>query len=529
MDMHGLLNRTDYLVVAGYIILLLGLGFWVSIRKKHTRDIFLAERDLRWPQIGFSMFGINVSPTMMIGFCGIGYSAGMVAANFEWLAWIFLMLLAMVFAPHYLGARVSTMPQFIERRFGKRCHAFLSWYALLCTLLLWLSGALYAGSLLLGQIMGWNLWVSVIILTLISTSFTVAGGLSAVAVANTFQSLIMIVISAVLVIIAFTRIGGFENLTEGVPAGYWKLLRQAGDTNYPWYAILLGYPTQAVWFWCTDQTIVQLVLGARNIRQGQYGAVFLGYLKIIAPFLFIVPGILCVVLFPGLVDQDLAYMTMVTSLFPHGLIGLVVVILIAALVSTINSGLNSFGTILTLDIYEKKIRPNASEKEVIWVGRAAILVAALIAVICALGLGRLGRSLFDVITGIIAFLAPPMTAVFLVAVIWKRATASAALTTFIAGSIASLVIGVLSLSNTPQGFWPHYLLLSFYLAGGLIVLMVTISLLGRVPAKSYHLPSINRIYDKLGYSARPVRVWWIILAFVMLALYLFFQLSGSSG
>ena len=527
MDIHGSLNMTDYIVVVLYLVVLLSLGFWVSLRRKHTREIFLAERDLKWPQIGFSMFGINVSPTMMIGFCGIGYSAGMVAANFDWLAWMFLMLLAMVFAPHYLGARVSTMPQFIERRFGKACHAFLSWYALLCTLLLWLSGALYAGALLLGQIMGWDLWLSVIILIVISTSFTVVGGLSAVAVANTFQSLLMILISAVLVIIAFTRIGSIENLTEGVPAGYWKLLRQGGETDYPWYAILLGYPTQAVWFWCTDQTIVQLVLGARNIRHGQYGAVFIGYLKIIAPFLFIVPGIFCVVLFPGLADQDQAYMTMVASLLPNGLVGLVVVVLIAALVSTINSGLNSFGTILTLDIYEKKLRPNASDKEVIWMGRAAILVAALIAVICAIWLSTLGRNLFDVITGIIAFLAPPMTAVFLVAVIWKRATSKAALTTFIAGSVLSLGIGILSLSDTPEGFWPHYLLLSFYLAAGLIGLMVILSLLTRVPAKKYNLPVIGQIYDKMDYSARPVWIWWTILALIMLALYLFFQWAGT--
>jgi len=173
MDIHSSLNMLDYLVVLTYVVVLLSIGFWVSLRRKHTKDIFLAERSLTWPHIGFSMFGTNVSPTMMIGFCGIGYSVGMVAANFEWLAWWFLMLLALLFAPRYLGAKVSTMPQFMELRYGKGCHTFLSWYALLCTLLLWLSGALYAGSLLLGQIMGWDLWFSVVILTLIAASFTV--------------------------------------------------------------------------------------------------------------------------------------------------------------------------------------------------------------------------------------------------------------------------------------------------------------------------------------------------------------------
>ena len=527
MDIHDSLNFFDYTVVIGYIVALLTLGFWVSLRRKHTREIFLAERSLKWYHIGFSMFGTNVSPTMMIGLCGIGYGVGMVAANFDWLAWWFLLLLAMVFAPRYLGAKVSTMPQFMELRFGKSCHTFLSWYALLCTLLLWLSGALYAGALLLGQIMGWELWQSVIILTVISASFTVVGGLQAVAIANTFQSMLMIVVSAILGIIALTKIGGIGNLIEAVPSGHWQLFHAGGVSDYPWYAILLGYPSQAVWFWCTDQTIVQLVLGAKDLRQGQYGTVFIGYLKIIAPFLFIVPGILCLVLFPNLDNQDEAYMTMVSELLPNGMIGLVIAVIFAALISTVNSGLNSFGTILTLDIYGKHFRPDATDKEVIWAGRVAMTLAAIIAVCCAIGLGQLGKSLFDVITGIIAFLAPPMTAVFLVSVLWKRATAKAAFTTFVFGSIFSLALGFGCLANTPEGFWPHYLLLSFYLASGLIVLMIIVSLFTKAPAKQDMMPSVNEIYAEMGYSPKPVWIWYSILFVIMIALYVFFQFAGS--
>ena len=527
MDIHESLNMLDYAVVLAYVVVLLGIGFWVSLRRKHTRDIFLAERSLTWPHIGFSMFGTNVSPAMMIGFCGIGYSVGMVAANFEWLAWWFLMLLALLFAPRYLGAKVSTMPQFMELRYGKGCHTFLSWYALICTLLLWLSGALYAGSLLLGQIMGWELWQSVIILTIIAASFTVVGGLHAVAIANTFQSILMISVSAFLGVKALCQIGGFAALIEQVPKDHWRLFHAGGTSDYPWYAILLGYPSQAVWFWCTDQTIVQLVLGAKDLRQGQYGTVFISYLKIIAPFLFIIPGVLCFVLYPNLADQDEAYITMVSGLLPNGLIGLIIAVIFAALISTINSGLNSFGTILTLDIYAKKIRPDASDKEVVLVGRCAMVFAAIIAVLCALGLSTLGKSLFDVITGIIAFLAPPMTAVFLVSVLWKRATAKAALTTFIFGSILSLGIGFLSLTNTPEGFWPHYLLLSFYLASALIILMIVVSLLTRPSPNIEVMPTINEIYAKMGYSAKPVWIWYIVLFVIMIALYTFFQIASS--
>jgi len=521
------LERLDYLVVVVYVVALLSLGFWVSFRKKHTTDLFLAGRSLRWPNIGFSMFGTNVSPTMMIGLCGIGYGVGMVAANFDWLAWLFLMLLAMVYAPRYLNMNVSTMPQFIERRFGRSCHAFVSWYTLLSTLILWLSGALYAGALLLGQIMGWPLWVSVVVLTVIATSFTVTGGLAAVAITDTFQMVLMITSSAALVVIALVKIGGIGPVAEQIPADYWLLFRPTDDPKYPWYAILMGYPATAVWFWCTDQTIVQRVLAAKDLRHAQYGSVLVGYLKAIAPFLFILPGILCLVLYPDLSHQDEAYMTMVTGLLPQGMRGLVVAVLIAALVSTVDSGLNSFGTVLTLDIYQKTIRPEATGKEIIWIGRIATFVAAAIAVLCAVSLGVLGKNLFDIITGIIGFLAPSMTAVFLVGIFSKRATSTAALITLVFGTAISLVFGYLCLSDTPKGFWPHYLVLSFYLSGGLTLFMYALSLMTRASGMETPVRSIKAIYAELGYSPRPVWIWWSILAVIMAAVYAFFQLAGS--
>ncbi len=220
-------------------------------------------------------------------------------------------------------------------------------------------------------------------------------------------------------------------------------------------------------------------------------------------------------------------MTMVSGLLPNGMIGLVIAVIFAALISTVNSGLNSFGTILTLDIYGKHFRPDASDKEVIWAGRAAMTFAAILAVCCAIGLGQLGKSLFDVITGIIAFLAPPMTAVFLVSVLWKRATAKAALTTFIFGSIVSASVGVCCLTDTPEDFWPHYLLLSFYLASSLIVLMVVVSLLTKAPPQKDMMPSVNEIYSKMGYSPKPVWIWYSVLFVIMIALYVFFQYAGS--
>ena len=316
----------DFVVIALYVVLLLTLGFWVSYRGSPGNDLFLAGRDLGWFNIGLSLFGTNVSPSMMIGACGIAYASGMAAANLEWLAWIFLALLAMVFTPYYLATRISTMPEFVERRFGASCRSFLSWYTLFGTVLMWLGGTLYTGGVLLSQIVGWPLWLGLVVLVVIATSFTVAGGLKAVVVTDSFQAILIIAFSTLLTILGLQKVGGIEGLIAATPPDYWVLLRPADDTVFPWPAIVLGYPVIGIWFWCTDQTIVQRVLGARDIVQGQQGALFAACLKIFTPLIFFVPGIICFDLHPGLADPDRAYMTLASDLLPSGLRGALIAV-----------------------------------------------------------------------------------------------------------------------------------------------------------------------------------------------------------
>ncbi|NOX56257.1 MAG: sodium/solute symporter, partial [Planctomycetes bacterium] len=364
MEIHQALQPLDYAVILGYVTVLLSIGMWVSFRRRGAQDLFLAGRSLGWANVGLSIFGTNVSPSFMIASCSIAYSTGMVAANFEWLAWLFLMLLAMLFVPYYLATGISTMPQFMKRRFGPATYEFLSWYALFTTIILWLGGTLYASGVLLSQIMNWPVWISIVVLTVIATSFTVAGGLAAVVITDSFQAILMILGSAALTVIAFNKVGGFGPLLDRVPADYWKLIRPVGDKDFPWHAMFLGYPVLGIWFWCTDQTIVQRVLGARDVRQGQLGAVFAGFLKILTPLIFMMPGILCFLLHPELDDPDEAFMTMVTQYLKPGMVGLIVAVLIAAVISTIDSGLNSFSTVFTLDIYVRRLRPEATPSEV---------------------------------------------------------------------------------------------------------------------------------------------------------------------
>lgn len=525
MDIHEALQPLDFAVIAIYIVALLGLGAWVSIRNKGAQaDLFLGGRMLSWYNVGLSIFGTNIGPSFLIAACSIAYVSGVVGANFEWLAWWFLMLLGMLFVPHYMRTKIDTMPQFMLRRFGQRVYGFLSWYSLFTTMLLWLGGTLYAGGVLLSQIMAWPLWLSVILLASISLLLTAVGGLVVVVVTDSFQSILMIAGSATLTLIAFSHVGGISELIESTPDDYWQLFRGADDDVYPWHAVVLGYPVLAIWFWCTDQTIVQRALGARDLQQSQLGVAFAGFLKIIPPFIFMLPGILCFVLHPDLSDPDEAFMTMVTNYLPVGMTGLIVAVLIAALVSTVDSGLNSFSTVFTLDIYVKRYRPDASPAEIKWVGRLAMVGVALLSILAALSMEGVGKNMFDLLQGIISFIAPPMGAVFLIGVLWKRATSKAAYATLVAGSIVSLSVGLMHFKSWPSAeFWPNHLLLAFYLFAAIVAFMVVVSLLTVKSPDQEDMPTLRETYAEMGVSPRLVWILWAILAVIMMTIYVAFN------
>lgn len=525
MDIHQALEPLDFVVIVVYMVVLLGIGAWVSLKNRGAQaDLFLGGRSMPWYNVGLSIFGTNIGPSFLIASCSIAYTSGMVGANFEWLAWWFLMLLGMLFVPHYMRTRIDTMPQFMLRRFGPRVYHFLSWYALFTTVILWLGGALYAGGVLFSQIMAWPLWLSVILLTAVSLALTAVGGLVAVVVTDSFQSVLMILGSATLTIIGLSHVGGLDRLVDGVPADYWHLMRPADDKTYPWYAVVLGYPVLAIWFWCTDQTIVQRALGARDLRQAQLGVAFAGYLKIIPPFIFMLPGIVCYVLHPDLANPDEAFMTMVTNYLPVGMTGLIVAVLIAALVSTVDSGLNSFSTVFTLDIYVKKYRPDATQEEIKWVGRLTMVAVAVLAILIALSMEGVGKDMFTLLQGIISFIAPPMGAVFLLGVLWKRATSTAALATLYVGSTVSLGAGLAHFKQWPSAdFWPNHLLLAFFLFAGICAFMVVVSLATQKSPDEEDMPTLAQTYAEMGQTPRSVWMLWGGLAVIMAGLYLLFS------
>src|SRR5690606_37116201 len=433
--------------------------------------------------------------------------------------------LAVVFAPRYLSSGVRTLPEFMGKRYGSDTQTILAWYSLVKMMISWLSLGLFAGGFLVRQILGSPMWQSVIFLVALAGLFAYTGGLRTVAKINIFQMILLIIVSALLTFLGLSKIGGVGALFESTPEGYWSLIKPAGDPDYPWYAIALGYPVAAIAFFCTDQAMVQSVLGAKNLEQGQLGVNFIAWLKILSLPLFILTGIICYILFPGLDDPSLAYMTMVTNLFPTRLNGLIIMFLIAVLVSTIGSSLNSLGTVYTMDIYLKHDNPGADSKKKMQVGRYTSVVGCVLAVLVAIAIDQIkGLYLFDVFQSILGFIAPPLAVIFLMAVLWKRTNKAAVNTLLTFGAVLSLGTGVCYLWVFPKDvytFWPHYLMLSFYLFVILLVLGILISLV--VPKSSYEKENETAFQFQMEKPTLRVKWAWGVLFVVMLLLYIVFR------
>ena len=516
------MKTLDWTILAAYFVILLAIGLWASSKRKKEGSLFLAGRSLRWHHIGFSMWGTNVGPSMLIASASAGFTTGIVSGNYAWYAFVFIGMLAFVFAPRYLGAKVHTLPEFMGLRYGQSTRNILAWYTIVTIIISWLALTLFAGGILIRQVFEIPMWASALVLLAISAFFTMLGGLKAIAYTNVYQMLLLIFVSAVLTIVGLDRVGGVAGLVAKVPSDYWVLFRPNTDEAFPWLPIVLGYPVMGVWFWCTDQSMVQPVLAARSLKEGQLGTNFTGWLKILDVPLYILPGVICFALFPTLENPDKAYLTMVETLFPTGMVGLVFAVLTACLVSTIGSALNALSTVFTMDIYLKRYRPGASQRHINFVGRLVTVCGAAIAIVLTVAIDSIkGLNLFNVFQSVLGFIAPPMTAVFLLGVFWQRTTTRAANFALTAGTAFCLIIGVLYL--WPPAWltfqWPHFMMLSFLLCVALILMMVVVSLADKQRPEAL---SVGGDLQSARYPTLAI-VLWTALAVVMAGLYIFFN------
>lgn len=527
------MRPVDWAVLAAYFIVLLGIGLWASSKSKKGAHKFLASNSLRWHHIGFSMWGTNVGPSMLIASASAGFTAGIVSGNYAWYAFVFIALLAFVFAPRYLGERITTLPEFMGKRFGESTRNMLAWYTIVTVLISWLALTLFAGGIIIRQVFGIPMWLSAFILLGISAFFTILGGLRAIAYTNVYQMVLLIVVSATLTIVGIWHlgdhsvVGGISTLADNsvVPSHYWNLFQPNDHKEFPWLPILLGYPISGLWFWCTDQSMVQPVLAARSIEEGQKGANFTGWLKILDVAIYIIPGVVCFALWKkgffggAMIEPDNAYMTLVSSLFPVGMVGLVIAVLTAALISTIGSALNALSTVFTMDIYVKNINVNASQKEIIRTGHIVTIVGALVSVMITVAVDNIkDMDLFNVFQSVLSFIAPPMAAVFVMGVFWKRCTTLAANVILTFGTIFSIGCGVLYLWVIPQATEHiHFMMLSFLIFVVLVVTMVVISYADKAVIERKPMAVIE---SKLSLSTKMA---WLLLAVVMISLYIFFN------
>lgn len=434
------LHWIDFSIIAAYLVAVTGIGLWIAQRDKQTGDgFFVAGRSLGWVTIGASLFASNISSEHLIGLAGDGFRTGLPVGNYEWGACIILLILAVFFAPFYVGSKIRTMPEYLEKRFGRGAAVYLSLMTIIANVLVRISVALYAGGIVINSMFGVNLWGAMAGLAVVTVVYTALGGLKAVVYTDLLQTVILFFGTIFLTLTALDKVGGWTGLQAQLDASMFDMVRPASDPEMPWTGLVLGVPVLGIWYWCTDQVIVQRVLGAKNVHQARMGALFAAFLKISPVFLFVLPGLCARVLFPE-IDGKAAFPTLVQELLPVGLKGVVAAALIAALMSSIDSTLNSTGTLFSLDFY-KKWKPEATPQQVVAVGRWATLVVMVFGLLWVNVVAE-SESLFQYLQQVNAAISPPIAASFLMGVFWPRANHQGVMSALICGLVIGLSLMV---------------------------------------------------------------------------------------
>jgi len=579
-----ILKPLDWIIVIAYFGLILGLAWWVMRQKQRTStDYFLAGRHLGWLIIGASIFASNIGAEHLVGLAGSGATDGVAMAHYELHAWC-LLVLAWVMVPFYARSRVFTMPEFLERRFSPTARTVLSLISLVAYVLTKLAVGIFAGGIVFSVLLpelNWfgldSFWIGSILVVVITGLYTVMGGLKAVAYTEAIQTFIFIIGSALVTYFGLKALGGWGELRSIagsemfnlwkplVPAGVqgtWAPVKEVGrmawyfNDNYPWIGMLFCAPIIGLWYWCTDQYIVQRVLGAPNEREARRGAITAGFFKLLPVFLFIIPGIIAFALAKSgriaELQQQLmaggelvranaqkAFPLLVAYVLPVGVRGIVVAGLLAALMSSLAGAFNASATLFTMDFYQR-LRPKVTQERLVWIGRVATGVMVLIGLLW-IPVIRGGKGLYDYLQGVQSYLAPPIFVVFFFGVFMKRLNAKgclAALGTGFALGLFRLAVDtpvkLLSGFSYPEGsflwivnhiFFQYYSLFIFIVS---VAVMIIVSYLTAPP--SYEkisgltygtVTEEHRRETRASWQARDVVASAIVLALI-LAAYLYF-------
>jgi SSS family solute:Na+ symporter len=485
-----MISFLDGIILVLYFVLILGIGFYFSRREKTSTDYFLAGRDIGWIAIGASLFATNISSEHFIGLAGTGAASGLAVGNFEWLACLILLILGWLFVPFYLKSGVFTMPEFLERRFNKASRRYLTIISIVGYVLTKISVTLYAGSLLLKHVMGVDSMTGAVILVVATGAYTIAGGLTAVIYTELLQTFVLIGGALLLTVVGLHQVGGFAGLHAALPADYFHMFKSWHNADFPWTGIVFGAPILGIWYWCTDQYIVQRVLSAKGLDQAKSGTVLAGFLKILPVFILVMPGLVAAALWPN-IRGDMAYPNLVTGLLPSGLKGIVIAGLLAALMSSLAACFNSTSTLITMDLY-KPWRKRASERELVLVGRFATAVLVGVGLIWIPFIKYLSSQIYIYLQSVQAYISPPIAACFLIGVFWKRANGKGAiaalLTGFVLGAVrfaSELMVKSVGLSEGIIKFYAtaNFLHIAIFMFVVCSIVLVVVSLVTEAPPK----------------------------------------------
>jgi SSS family solute:Na+ symporter len=504
----------DLAIILVYLIGIVALGCWAGMRRKGAKgsDYFLAGKSLRWPMIGLALFATNISTIHLVSFAQNGYTSGLVYGNFEWMAAFTLVILSWFFAPFYIRSGVATLPDFMEKRYSRGSRDYLAVLSIFSAVTVHIGFSLYTGVIVLeGSVLNTFidhpenyrlLWV--IAICGATALYTIIGGLLAVVLTESIQTVVLLVGAICITILGLYMMGGWDETWAGllsfgqvfegwsrvksnVHPGNLSMIRPDTDpTGISWYAVMFGYPVLGIWYWCTDQTIVQRVLGAKDENHARIGPLFAGFIKILPVLIFVMPGVICLALvqagaipaLPSLTDgspdTEKTYSHLIATVLPVGMRGVVVAALLAALMSTVSGALNSIATLCSYDIY-KRFRPEADDRHLVRVGRISTFVAMCVAIAWTMGIGG-QKSIFQMMVDVFPVVAPPTAVVFLWGVFWRRASATASLITLVGGSATGLVLFILNFKglNKIGDFEINALLqafLLFVLESGLLVVL----------------------------------------------------------
>jgi len=473
--------------------------------------------------IGLALFATNISCVHLVSLAQSGFDTGLLNGDFEWMAAFTLILLALFFAPFYIRSGVATLPDFLEKRYDRASRDWLAFVSVVSAIIIHIAFSLLAGGIVLHTLFGVNLYSSVIAIAIITTIYTIVGGLTAVVVTESIQTIVLLLGAIVMSVAAYHKMGGWQPMVNVLQhtgqLNKLSMLRPSGDASgMPWYAVFLGYPILGIWYWCADQTIVQRVLGAKDENNARIGPLFCGFIKILPVFIFVMPGLFAYTLAQSghldisalktieagkvVINSKGIYTLMITQLIPTGLIGVLVAALLSGLMSQISGALNSIATLVSYDIY-KRYKPQAKDTSLVTVGKIAAGVSLIVS-LALLPLLNNYESIFNGLNDIIAHIAPPITCVFLLGVFWDKASAVSAKYTLWVGSAVGVVVFIVSkvYPNTFIGSIP-FMMMAFYLFCVCFIIQVSLSYLFPVE----HTTESVRLYWKSPWEPLRGKAW----------------------